>query len=512
MTRKKNTGVITIGLANPKGNASLKSQCPVCSARFVNKAALHAHMLDKHPVAAITSGRASVRNSRALVTANRSHATYNNGGGLAGTAGYSNSDFMTSKGMQAGPLQARQAMQVWRNLGSTEEGRRWAMSALHPCEDALATPMGIPDHTQVNVVTPSFRNTTNISAPSDITGATWDLQFVTLPIPEVDYIWRYRSDNTANWSAWRLVRPSTFPGQEDGSATTLGESGYSKYRYQGRGYTFHHIASATTNEGVVVAGQIDAVATAPQTVTSNTPKAAGNDITPVFTRYKVPSSSQELTQQDSLAIEWNAEKGMYLVMRFPNPVHQYVTAATGGVVSYGSPVSGSVPDSFFLVQSALTNGGDPVPNEIITNPVQTFTTPSDVPVAGQLGFGASNPGNLFSGCVFFLGIDKAASVQVKSRMHLECQVDTQGTAVQPFVHSSPILDNEAIDMVAKIGQVQAHGYPASFNDLSSILGSIWGAIKSVAKPFLDPVVDAAGDIPIVGGLIKGLAGKAGLGT
>jgi hypothetical protein len=405
-------------------------------------------------------------------------------------------------------LQQKQLGALWRSLGSTDDGRKWAMSALHPCEDALAVPSGIPDHTQVNVVTPSFRNTTNIAAPTAVAGNTWDLQIVTLPIPEVDYIWRWRDNAEATWSGWTLVRPSTFPGNANGTATTLGSNGYSKYRYQGRGYTFHHIASATTNEGVIVAGQIDSIASPPQTAVSATAKTASNFENPGFVEYKVPSSSQELTQQDSLAVEWNAPKGAYMPLRFPNPVHQYVPAASGGVVTYEGDAS--APDSFFIVRSALTNGGTAVVNAINVTPTATFTTPTDIPNAGNMGFGASLPGNIFSGVVFFLGIDKSASVQVKSRMHLECQVDTAGAAVQPFVHSSPVLDTEAIDVVAKVGQVQSHAYPADFNDLGGILGSIWGAIKSIAKPILHPFIEEAGSIPIVGGLAQGLASKLGL--
>lgn len=413
---------------------------------------------------------------------------------------------------KAGPLALRGIEQLWANLGNTEDGRKWAMSALHPCDDALDPPAGVPDHTQVTSVTPSFRNTTSIAAPTDVpTGSTWDLQVIMVPAPEVDYLWRYRTSAAVAWSAWRIVRPSTFQASADGSAITMGSSGYSRYRYQGRGYTFHHIASATTNEGVIVAGQVDGRDGAPFPAVSAVPKNTGQQSNPVQVEFSVPSDPQELTQTDSLAVEWNAYEGAYMPLRFPDPQFDYKDTAKGGIVTFNSdPAGNSAPESYFIVKSATINGGTVETNQIVSEPTPTFVTPPDIPSASQMGYGCSYPGNLYTGVIFFLGIDKLATIQVKSRMHLQCQADPRGYAVQPFVHSSPLYDPLAREIVAKVGQVQKHAYYASYNDLSNILGSIWGAIKSVASPILKPIGDIVGDVPIVGGLVKGLGQKIGI--
>jgi hypothetical protein len=119
-------------------------------------------------------------------------------------------------------------------------------------------------------------------------------------------------------------------------------------------------------------------------------------------------------------------------------------------------------------------------------------------------YGASTAGNLLTGVVFFMGINSKASLEVKSRMHLECQVDRAGSAVQPFVHSPPVYDRTALEIVAKVAQVQKHAYYASYNDLGSILGSIWGAIKAVGAPITNLL--AGSGIPILSDIGK-VAGR-----
>jgi len=412
-----------------------------------------------------------------------------------------------------GPMAMRGVDQVFRALGSTDDGRRWALAALHPCDEELTPPEGIPDLSSTTVASPSLRNTSTISSlvsTGEFVDASWDCQVICPPIPEIDYLYRQKLAGTTTWGDWNLVRPASFPASADGTATTLLTTGYSRYRYQGRGYTFQHIASGLTNEGTLFAGQVQATessqyspefATAP---TSPEGRAWQTVINP-------PAFPQDLVQEDSLAVQWQAKHGAYMPLRFVDTVHLYRPAAGDGVITGGAA---SVPASWAYVSSATTAGGVPTVNTIVKTPTPVFTTPGSTVTAVQMAYGASPAGNLLTGIFFFMGINSKASFEVKSRMHLENQVARDGFAVQPFVHSPPVYDREALEIVGKVGQVQKHAYYAVYNDLGQILNSIWGAIRSVGSPIAKvlagsgiPVLSTVGNI--AGKLIRGVeAGMA----
>lgn len=331
------------------------------------------------------------------------------------------------------------------------------------------------------------------------------------PIPEVDYIFRQKASGGIAWGAWNLVRPAAFPAFAEGAATTLNSVGYRRYRYQGRGYTVHHIASGLTNEGTAFAGQVQGTDTTQNYVPNFTDGPSG-DAEVFQTKLRPPAFPQDLVQEDSLAVQWQAKHGVYMPLRFVDTVHLYNETGPGDVArnSTGTQVS---PGSFAIILAADVQGGPVNVGTINSFPVPTFVTPPDMPVATQLVYGASTGGNLMTGVMFFMGLNPAASLEVKSRMHLEAQVNRDGTVVQPFVHSPPVYDREALEIVAKVGQVQKHAYYASFNDLSNILSSIWGAIKSVGTPIVNTLgglgIPIISDVANVAGrLIRGV--EAGL--
>jgi hypothetical protein len=401
---------------------------------------------------------------------------------------------------RGGPLSYRGQTMVWRTLGASDDGRKWALSALHPCGDDLAPPVGIPDHTQQNIATPSYRNTSSISRPDAVTTPTWDTQIVTLPIPEIDYIWRARSGAGSAWGNWQVVRPSTFPQNPDGtmSATTMASGGYKQYRYQGRGITVHHLGAANSNQGVVYYGQVDAISQSNTgrpmelgTANDNTPlqqQTQGGEL-PQLYEFQIPDTPDKLIQMDSLSGEWNAKFGVYMVNRFRNPVHEYVTCNGANVVTLQNATASETyyaPSSAFTVVTGDGIGGADVPTNITLSPPLTQNLPPKGSlVTGKFAFGCSDPGNLMAGIIFMSGIAADATLSVKSRMHIEATVASYGASIMPFVHSSPVLDTSALNIVAAVGQVQKHGYYASYNSLGSILGSIFGAVKSVAPTLLN---------------------------
>jgi hypothetical protein len=398
-----------------------------------------------------------------------------------------------------GVLSNRDVSLLWRELGSTDDGRNFSMCALHPCSENLSAVQGIPDHSAQPIATPGYRNTSTIAMPTALSTTNWDCQIVYLPIPEVDYVWRARENASADWSAWNLVRPASFPALATGTGKTLGTSGYSKYRMMGRGYTVHHLASATTDQGVVVAGQISALKEDYVAL----PVPAETNATLYQTGFLLPSGAQQLTQQDNLATEWDARHGTYMPLRFDQTVELYKQAGTGGIGTFTTPSGSTAPVHYAVIESAVSEGGTVGVNNIVATPVPTFTPPTGTVDATQMIYAASQSCNQLVGVQFFLGIDKAATLQVKSRMFIEATALADGYDIQPFVHSSPVLDSKALSVVATVAQVQKHCYYAEFNDLGKMLQSIWNAVWPIGKSI------ATGGLSFVPGIGGGLSAAAG---
>jgi len=77
-------------------------------------------------------------------------------------------------------------------------------------------------------------------------------------------------------------------------------------------------------------------------------------------------------------------------------------------------------------------------------------------------------------------------------------VPTSSTIMQAFTGPSPLLDSQALEVVSRVAQQSAGAYPASYNDLSSILGSVWSAVKGIVKPIGEIANFAAGTkIPVI---------------
>jgi len=401
-----------------------------------------------------------------------------------------------------GVVSTREHALLWKELGNSDDGRAWALAALHPCHEALPPLMGIPDKTAIPIATPSYRNTSNIAMPTSLSDTIWDLQVVFLPIPEVDYVWRARANAATEWQQWQLVRPAAFPGNANGTAVTMGSVGYTKYRMMGRGYTIHHLASNLANQGLVIAGQISGLELDFESIAvegAGSPPSSVNQ-----TDFKLPSGPQQLVQMDNLTTEWRAEKGVYMPLRFDQTVELYRDCGAGGVViGSGTPAS-NTPQTYATITSATTEGGVPEINIINSTPTPTFTAGENLPTANQMIYGASQAANQLIGVVFFSGIDKSATIQIKSRTHIEAQAAVDGYSIQPFVHSSPILDDKAMSVVALVGQVQKHAYYAEYNDLGQMMKSIWNAIWPIGKSVAS---GALSFVPGIGGGLSSAAGK-----
>lgn len=393
-----------------------------------------------------------------------------------------------------GPLGGKLGPNNTLGIGETEAGRQWVDAILHPCCEPQAKACGIPDRSSSLVVAPCYRSSTNISITPASGQTTWDLQVLLLPIPEIDYIYRTRANSAAGWGAWTVQYLPNFKQFGDGAVGTLKVQGIGKQRIMGRGHTMHLRASGTTNQGMCFAGQ---VTTLDWKREYDEGFNGSQGVAPAtYFQHRVPLDSAELVSLDPAMVEWEAVNGVYMPLRFTDAVWNYYDTYQGLTISYlgtgDTPTSGVLPASWTqLTDSSQVNPGNvnlPVPLAI--------TLPSGAPTQlSSIIPGTSEITPFLTGVVFFEGLDVSASIQVKTRQYMENQpeasvLDSTGelaqataaaTAIRPFAEVSPLYDKQAIEVAALVAQAEPHAYPASANDFSSVMRSIWDTVKSVGK-------------------------------
>jgi len=388
--------------------------------------------------------------------------------------------------------------QLLASLGNTVAGQMWALKAAHPNGEEVTASAGIPDHTNVPVVTPEFRCNYTIVGDSTGTGND-DVDILFLPMGQLAFMYRRRTASSTIVdlrTGWKFVfYPSLTAGvdQVGGLVTIGGENvtmnawttnldDYGRSREMYGGGTVHLDAPTLADQGRLVAGQLPVELK--EGISANTyiidDTGTSQGIRSPMSLFQLPGNfpmdESTLFQATPGAVVWEAREGVYLPLRFREPVHLFQ------------------PDraDTFLAAPGST-GGVPV----------TFT---DVD-KNQIAVGV--PTNMLAGVVIIRGIDKRANLNVKCRIGLESLVEAP-TEVAPFQHASPILDPLAIDRVTQLSQASPMAYPANYNDFSSILNVIKGVLGNIVKPIAGGLRGIG--IPVVSdiaGLIHG--GLEGLG-
>jgi len=430
---------------------------------------------------------------------------------------------------------------VWSALGNTADGKDWAMTALHPC-GPVSQNQGIPDSSGSSTITPCYRGETKIDyditmfgSPPSTVATTYSIEIVSIPIPEIDYIYRIRDDQAAEWSFWRVRRTdgTLFPVLPNNSVAaanpitgnTFRTLGYGKYRMTGKGHTLELDAPDLSNQGRITSGQLESIVS----VNDGTfyGRAEVGNIGPLqgeapyqATSVRVPNTSRFLVNGAPSCYQGSAKEGAYIVLKFVGPLSAQQYQNTGEFAALldvypngATAVNLVMPETFIT----LTVSDGPV--DVSVNPNAGFTVESSgqalynawittgtsntvqVPFAGGLALNqvspfVSRPCDMTTSVTFIENIAVAASLRVKSRLFLE-NISTGAGAISPFAHRSPLLDNRALDCVATAAQQGMDAYPSRYNSFGDIMGKIWQGIKTVATPLLG----LASKMPGIGGLI-----------
>jgi hypothetical protein len=393
-------------------------------------------------------------------------------------------------------------------LGSTPAGQRWALKHLHPNGETVTSSAGIPDHTHVPVVTPEYRSNYVIEG---VTGATATNDNVdVLFIGAMDLAFLYRRYPAGNppadiWKAvyyaasgmtGRSVDFDVAPSSSDptpekkvcGVLFGTSSQNYPKSRGMYAGMTITFDAPALYDQGRLVAGQLplirDKRATAAEMATLADPTPEYPEVMGNFAKMgQIPLSEDELFQASPGTIVHEAREGVYIPLRFNEPVQLFTDSELAD--DYNQPQVLCFTRENESIHNSVSFRG-PAPDGTIAN------------------YGTEGLYNFLTGVVLFRGISGAANLSVKTRIGIEAQVE-RGTAVAPFQHASPPLDKEAIDQVTRVSQMTPMAYPSCYNDLGEILNvikKVLGGIKNVGG-----VLGGLG-VPMVGG-ISGLLGQLG---
>jgi len=382
-------------------------------------------------------------------------------------------------------------------LGTTESGRSFAFKALHPCGEEITAGAGIPDHVSESVCTPEFRTNTVITSLPSPGASNDDIDIVLLPFPDIPMMWRRyvsgsRINRNANWNV--VYNPTNTPSTDymeitrrKGTSTTLEiapmtapikassyVSQYARTRGTYFGATVHLDAPTLADQGRIVSAQL---AVPYDSSVGPLFDMNGWDATGTYTDSyfgtaelvslgDIPFDESKLVQAAPGAAVWEAREGVYMPLRFRDPVHNFEATNVGTrYLAIANSDSYITPNATLMVRSTQvsTPPGSATGNTTVT------------------GVAALSVLNFNTGIILVRGISSQANLQIKTVMGTESLVSTS-SSISPYQHLSPPLDRLALDRVTEVAQATPFVYPASYNDLSAIINTIKGVLDVVGTP------------------------------
>lgn len=368
---------------------------------------------------------------------------------------------------------------------------RYALRALHPCDDTLAGGERIPDMSNQETCALEPRAWAVVSAPVGLdAGKLWDCVVIYPNLPDVAAVvlvcetghsfpdkgtlMPYRTPTgitsvdpgqpvVVNGSYWlpfpSLQVPYGSNNANEGSLKTqtmLSQSA-SDYRAVFKGATVVFNAATLSDQGMLFAGQWlqepDKMETTPDTLSPQSFLAYGN----------LPLSEDSLYSKLSDLVQMRAREGCYMPFKYAQPYHSYVNGGGAGSVDWA--VFGAT--RFTLSQTHLVLGSIDSADE---------TKGSRVAV--------SAPVNVNVGVMLFRGMAATTTLDIKLRQGLEVIPSPYGPWGS-FIETGPIPDTALVEKVVGIQRELALAYPERYNSLGGLLalvGPLVGKLGAWALP------------------------------
>jgi len=379
-------------------------------------------------------------------------------------------------------------------VARTSPGSIYALRALHPCDETLSGGERIPDLTTAETCALETRLWASIVAPElGADQSSWDCLMIIPAVPDLPLTYLVRATGDA-WpfnhgglppfkepGALKFLEFPTIPlqagGLGDPASTVKGPTlcNYAdSYRMVYKGVTVVMDCASLTNNGTVYSAQWLQELNIPQL-------DAGLEY---YSCANVPSDPQSLFAKCAQTTEWRAKEGIYMPMRYSQPVHEYLeTSSNVNLRGFRINLAGQ--------GGQVGNAAYYTPDKQIPGPVVPPATPTFAPV------GVSPPGNMHLGVIYWSGLSKTTSLQLKIRQGLQA-VPVSSGPWGAFIETAPEPDTRAVESVIRVQNGLQLAYPERYNSLGMLMGVI-GPLLARAASWLAPKV---------GGWLTGLGKRA----
>lgn len=384
-------------------------------------------------------------------------------------------------------------------LGNTASGSEFVLRAAHPCDETHSGGVPIPDASESSSANLEVRHLDIISAPpGDVTSSNWDIQILSLALPDVAVVYRKKLSTNPAWGFWHSL-PITGQTIAPGTSKFLGTitdinagweeitkpslvSTASSFRQSFRGLTIVPNMSSISNQGFVISGQVNNLPTVQSLGFNYRTDVAEHETVEnpldCITYASIPNNNDQLMSVCPDASTWEAKKGVYMPLHFVQPTHLY-NEAVGATYTRATTAG----------REEVSHTGYPV----ILGTSQN-TTDENINVFGGLIFpDTTNVGSPFLtsaglvnstlGVVIMSGLAANATLEVKTRSGLEF-VPKPGTAAAPFITEAPLKDQMALDMAQALQKKLPSSFPHRYNSLGALLPML----MSVGKQLLPHVL------------------------
>jgi hypothetical protein len=373
-----------------------------------------------------------------------------------------------------------------RIIGSTPEGRAWALKALHPAAPELSL-AGIPSKESNPIVLQNYAQSVQINPPTGSVGS-WGFDAIFPAHPVFQGAVSIADASAAHTNFVSIVNPQL--GNGINAAVNGLITSCEQYRMAYFGITGYHDSSAVANEGTL------AVAQYAQCSSYLSLTGATGTVTALGEEW--PDLPRTFTQLQSMPNAYlsNAREGFYAPLKLSEEAFRW--KASNDMVTHLTTT---------WSQAQPVAGGSGVPGISSSQPTWTAVVPSTNGQSFPYGLTSTTlSGATFAGpaqavhrrCdsnvvhISARNLDLTASFTFYLRMGLEMRV-LPASSLSSLQRFPPSQDLQAMEAFFAVSRELKDGYPSDYNDLGKILKDIGGVLLDVMPtimPQLAPVVSA----------------------